>query len=128
MSSAEKKTIDFKDTLRDAAMASSPSFPDFAQVYKKTEQRPRRMRRYAFSAAALAVAAVASFWIGIAWHSRSSGEVALIDSWSTNQTPTAVSITTTGGQQSQIVLASSQKDAVNFFVQDLWESSSASGL
>ncbi len=109
-------------------MASSPSFPDFAQVYKKADQQPKKVRRYVFSAAALAIAAAASFWIGIAWNSRSSSDVALIDSWSSTQTPTAVSITTTSSQQSQVVLASSQKDVVNFFVQDLWASSSGSGL
>ncbi len=128
MSSTERKSIAFKDALRDAAMASSPSFPDFATVYKKADQQPKKVRRYVFSAATLAVAAAASFWIGIAWNSRSSGEVALIDSWSSAQTPSTVSITTTNNQQSQVVLASSQKDVVNFFVQDLWASSSGSGL
>lgn len=127
MSSTEKKTIELKDALRDAAMASSPSFPDFAQVYKKAEQQPKKLRRYVFSAATLAVAAAASFWIGTAWNSRASGDVALIDSWSASQTP-AVSITTKGGQQSQVVLASSQSDAVSFFVQDLWANSSGGGL
>jgi len=124
MSSTERKTIDFKSTMRDAAMASSPSFPDFAQVYKKADQQPKKVRRYAFSAAALAVAAAASFWIGIAWNNHASGDVALIDSWSSSQSPAAISISTTGSQQSQVVLASTQKDAVNFFVQDLWASSS----
>ncbi len=128
MSSTEKKTIDFKSAIRDAAMASSSSFPDFAQVYKKADQQPKKVRRYLFSAATLAVAAAASFWIGIAWNSRGSSDVALIDSWSSTQTPVAVSLTTAGSQQSQVVLASSQKDAVNFYVQDLWTSSSGGGL
>jgi len=130
MSSAEKKTIDFKAALKDAAMTSAPSFPDFAQVYQKAEQRPRKVRRYAFSAAMMAVAAAASFWVGIYWQHQSSRDIALIDSWSSSSSsaPSAVSVGTSGGKQSQVVLASTQNAAVNLFVQDLWESSSSSGL
>jgi hypothetical protein len=130
MSSAEKKTIDLKAALKDAAMTSAPSFPDFAQVYRKAEQRPRKVRRFAFSAAVMAVAAAASFWVGIYWHSQSSRDVALIDSWSTSASSvqSTVNIGTSSGQQSQVVLASSPSTAVNLFVQDLWESSSSGGL
>lgn len=130
MSSAEKKTIDLKAALKDAAMTSAPSFPDFARVYQEAEQRPRKVRRFALSAAVMALAAAASFWVGIYWHSQSSRDVALIDSWSSSSSsaPSAVSIGTSNGEQSQVVLASSQNTAVNLFVQDLWESSSSGGL
>lgn len=129
MSSAEKKTIGLKAALRDGAMASAPSFPDFAQVYRKAEQRPRRVRRFALSAAIMLIAAAASFWVGIHWGNQSSRDVALIDSWSSSSSsaPAAVSVSTSGGQQSQVVLASTQSTAVNLFVQDLWESSSNVG-
>lgn len=129
MSSAEKKTIDLKTALKDVAMESSPSFPDFAQVYRKAEQRPRKVRRYVFSAAIMAAAAMASFWIGIAWHNRSSRDVALIDSWSsTSISSPAATVSTANGQQTQVVLASSRNSTVSLFVQDLWESSSSGGL
>ncbi len=129
MSSAEKKTIGLKAALRDGAMASAPSFPDFAEVYRKAEQRPRRVRRAVLSMAIVAGAAAASFWVGIYWNNRSSYDGALIDSWSSSSSsaPTAVSVSTSGGEQSQVVLASTQSTAVNLFVQDLWESSSNVG-
>ncbi len=129
MSSTEKKKIDLKVALRDGAMASAPSFPDFAQVYRKAEQRPRKVRRLVLSASIVALAAVASFWVGLQWSHRSSHDVALIDSWSssTASAPTALSVGTSGGQQEQFVLASTRNTTVNLFVQDLWESSSSVG-
>ena len=128
MSSAEKKKIYLKDALKDAAMSSAPSFPDFADVYRKAEQRPRKVRRIAFSAAITAVAAAASFWIGIAWNSQTSRDIALIDSWTVSAAPVAVSVSTTQGAQNEIVLTAYQTSPVNLFVQELWESSAGTGL
>lgn len=129
MSSTEKKKIDLKVALRDGAMASAPLFPDFAQVYRKAEQRPRKVRRLVLSASIVTVAAVASFLVGVYWNGRPSRDVVLIDSWSSStlSAPTAVSVGTAGGQQDRLVLASTRNTAVNLFVQDLWESSSSVG-
>lgn len=128
MSSAEKKEINLRDALKDAAMSSAPSFPDFADVYRKAEQRPQKVRRIAFAAAVTAIAAAASFWIGIAWNNQSSRDIALIDSWTVSAAPVAVSVSTTQGAQNQVVLTSNQTNPVNLFVQDLWESSAGTGL
>lgn len=128
MSSAEKKEINLKDALKDAAMLSAPSFPDFAEVYRKAEQRPQKIRRFAFVTAVTAIAAAASFWIGIAWNNRSSSDIALIDSWTVSAAPVEVSVSTTQGVQNQVVLTSNQTNPVNLFVQDLWESSAGTGL
>ncbi len=129
MSSTEKKKIDLKVALRDSAMASAPLFPDFAQVYRNAEQRPRKVRRLVLSASIVTVAAVASFLVGVYWNGRPSRDVVLIDSWSSStlSAPTAVSVGTSGGQQDRLVLASTRNTAVNLFVQDLWESSSSVG-
>jgi len=128
MSSNNRKTINLKNVMKDAALDASPSFPDFARVYQKVEQKPRLIRRYAISASLIGAAAVMSFWIGIGWNNRTLSNEALIDSWSTDATPSAISIDAPNGQEDQIILASSRKDVVNFFVQDLWESSSSNGL
>jgi hypothetical protein len=129
MSSAEKKTIDLKGALRDGALASAPSFPDFAQVYRKAEERPRRVRRFALSMSVVAITAVASFLVGIYWHSRSLSDAPLIDSWSSSvpTVPTTLSVGAVEDQQGRVVLASTQNSAVTLFVQDLWESSSGIG-
>lgn len=125
MSSIEKK-IALRDILQDAALDSAPSFPDFAAVYEKAEQRPRTVRRVAFSAALVGMAAAASFWVGaLFWQSRNAGDVALLDSWSESTAAQVVTVSTTGGEQNTIVLASTTVHPVNQFVQDLWERSSA---
>lgn len=125
MSSTDKK-IELRAMLQDAALDAAPSFPDFAAVYEKAEQRPRKVRRLAFSAAMVAMAAAASFWVGaLFWQSRNSGDVALLDSWSESATAPVVTVSTTSGEQNTIILASFAAHPVNQFVQDLWASSSA---
>lgn len=129
MSFTKKRTIELKGALRESALESAPSFPDFAQVYRKAEQRPRRVRRLALSMSVVAVTAIASFLVGIYWYDRSSSDTALIDSWSSisSTAPTALSVDILGEQQDRVVVASTQNTTVNLFVQDLWESSSGIG-
>ncbi len=128
MSSTEKNKIDLKADLKDAAMRKAPAFPDFAQVYKKAEEQSRKRNKFLISMALAITALVVSFFVGSFWKSRSSFNVALIDSWSTTPTPIAIAISGSEKEDDQIVLTSSKMATVNLYIQGLWESTSAGGL
>lgn len=128
MSSTEKNKIDLKADLKDAAMRKAPAFPDFAQVYKKAEEQSRKRNKFLISMALAITALVVSFFVGSFWKSRSSFNVALIDSWSTTPDPIAIAISGSEKEDDQIVLTSSKNATVNLYIQGLWESTSAGGL
>ena len=128
MSSAEKNKIDLKAGLKDASMGKSPTFPDFAQVYKKAEGLPRKKHKILISMTLTITALIASFFIGSFWISHSSSDVALIDSWSTTPTPVAIAISGSEREDDQIVVTSSKNAALGLYIQGLWESTSTGGL
>jgi len=128
MSSTEKNKIDLKADLKDAAMRKAPAFPDFAQVYKKAEEQSRKRNKFLISMALAITALVVSFFVGSFWKSRSSFNVALIDSWSTTPAPIAIAISGSEKEDDQIVLTSSKNATVNLYIQGLWASTSAGGL
>jgi len=128
MSSTEKNKIDLKADLKDAAMRKAPAFPDFAQVYKKAEEQSRKRNKFLISMALAITALVVSFFVGSFWKSRSSSNLALIDSWSTTPTPIAIAISGSEKEDDQIVLTSSKNATLNLYIQGLWESTSAGGL
>jgi len=128
MSSTEKNKIDLKADLKDAAMRKAPAFPDFAQVYKKAEEQSRKKNKFLISMALAITALVVSFFVGSFWKSRSSSNLALIDSWSTTPTPIAIAISGSEKEDDQIVLTSSKNATLNLYIQGLWESTSAGGL
>ncbi|HNP93450.1 MAG TPA: hypothetical protein PLE76_06675 [Rectinema sp.] len=128
MSSAERNKIDLRADLKDTAMRKAPAFPDFAQVYKKAEEQPRKRQKILISTAIAITALVASFFVGGLWESRSSADVALIDSWSVTPAPIAIGISALEDEDDQIILTSSKNSTLNLYIQGLWESTSTNGL